>query len=61
MQGRNGDAEVKKRHVDTAGEGEGRANWEISIDIYTLPRVKEVSTGKLPDNTGSSAWSSVMT
>lgn len=26
---RNGDAEVKERHVGTAGEGKGRANLEI--------------------------------
>ena len=26
--------------VDTAGEGEGGANRESSIDIYTLSRVK---------------------
>ena len=24
----------------TRGEGEGGMNWESSIDIYTLPRVK---------------------
>ena len=31
---------VENRFVDTAGEGEGGANRESSIDIYTLSRVK---------------------
>ena len=26
--------------MNTAGEGEGGANWESSIEIYTLPNVK---------------------
>ena len=25
--------------VDTEGEDKGGANWESSIDIYTIPRV----------------------
>ena len=40
FQGRNRDADVENKHVDTVGEGEGGTNWEISIDIYTLPCVK---------------------
>ena len=29
-----------QRRVDTEGEGEGGMNWEIRIDINTLPCVK---------------------
>ena len=32
-----------------------------STDIYTLPRVKQLASGKLLYNTGSPAWCSVMT
>jgi len=40
LQGRNRDADIENELVDTTGEGEGRTNWEKSIDIYTLPCVK---------------------
>ena len=30
-------------------------NWEIRIDIHTLPCVKQIASGKLPGSTGSSA------
>ena len=36
----NGDTDVEKEYVNTMGEGEGRTNWESSIDIYTLLCVK---------------------
>ena len=39
--------------VDTAGDGEGRMNWESSIDLYTLSFVKYLASGKLLYNTGS--------
>lgn len=32
----------------------------VGIDIYTLPRVKWIASGKLLHNTGSSAWSPMM-
>ena len=38
MQGRNRDAGVENRCVDTAGAG---MNWEVRIDIYTLEYVKK--------------------
>ena len=31
---------MENRLADTAGEREGGKNWEISIDIHTLPCVK---------------------
>ena len=41
--GRNRDAENK--HVDTRGAGESGTNWEIGIDMYTLPCVKYIASG----------------
>ena len=61
MQGRNRDAEVGNRVVDTVGEGEGRANWEIRIHPYTLSCVKQIARRKLPYSTSSSGWCSVLT
>ena len=43
------------------GKREGGTNWEIRIDIYTLPCVKQIASGNLLYSTGSSAWCSVMT
>ena len=40
LQGKNGDADVENRLVDTAGKGEGGTNWESSIAIHTSPNVK---------------------
>ena len=39
---------------NTVWEGEGGTNWEIRTDTYTRPCVKEIASGKLLDNTGSS-------
>ena len=39
-QGRNRDVDVENGHVDTGEEGESGTNWEIRIDIHTLPCVK---------------------
>ena len=46
---------------DTVGEGESGTNGESSIDIYTLPCVKQISDEMLLYNTGSPAWHSGMT
>ena len=53
LQVRNRDANVESGIVDTAREGEGRTNWESSVDIYILPCVKQIASEKLPSNTGS--------
>ena len=37
MQGRNRDEDVENTHVGTGEEEEDGMNWEIRIDIYTLP------------------------
>ena len=36
-----------------AGEGESGTNEESSSDIYTLPRVKWIASGKLLYDTGA--------
>ena len=46
--------------MDMAGRGSGM-NWEIEIDIYTLPCVKQRAIGNLLYTTGSSAGCSVGT
>ena len=61
MLGRNEDADVKNRLVDTVGEGEGWTDGGRSIHINTLPCVKSTAAEKLPNNTGNPAGGSVMT
>ena len=36
MQNRNGDIDIKKKHLDTKIGKQGGMNWEIGINIYTL-------------------------
>ena len=31
---------LEDRLMDTVGEGEGRTNWESSVETYKLPYVK---------------------
>lgn len=47
-------ADLEDRLVDTDGKGEDGTNGECSIDVYTLPCLKQAASG-------SSALSSVMT
>ena len=42
-------------------EEEGKMNWEIGTDIYTLPCVKQIASENLLDGTGNSAWCSEIT
>ena len=56
----NRDADIENRLVDAVGEGEGEMKWESSIDTYTLPRVIQMASEKLPYNTGSPVRHSVM-
>ena len=37
----------REQTVDTAGEGEGRTNWESITDMYTLSSVKWIASRKL--------------
>ena len=61
MQGRNRDADVENRYVDTEQEGEGGMSWESRIDIDTLPCVKQLASGRLLHSPGSSIRCSVIT
>ena len=58
LEGRNRDADIENRLVDTAGEREGGRNWESSTEICTLPYI---TSGKLLYNAGSSNQCSVTT
>ena len=40
--------------MDTAGEGEGGTNSENSTQTYTLPYVKQIASGNVLCDTGSS-------
>ena len=51
MQGRDRDTEIESRLVGTAGEREGKMN---GIEMYTLPCIKEIPSGKCMYSTESS-------
>ena len=54
MQGSNGNTDIMNRLVDTVGEGDHGTNGEIGIETYTLPYVKQITSGNLLYDTGSS-------
>ena len=39
------ETDVKNKRVDTVGKREGGTNWEIRIDIYAWPCVKQITNG----------------
>ena len=47
--------------MDTVGEGEGGMNGESNMETYTLPYVKQMASGNLLCDTGSSTQCSVTT
>ena len=53
--------EMQFQRMDTVGEGKSGTNGESSIEIYTLPCIKEIVGEKMLYNTGSPACHSVMT
>ena len=61
LQDRNKDADIENRLMNTAREGERGTNWESSIETYTLPCEKQLASGKLLYNTGSSTQCCVTT
>ena len=44
LQGSKGDTDIKNRLLDTVGEEDGDMIWERSIDTYTLPYVKQMTS-----------------
>ena len=56
MQGSKGDMDVKNRLLDSVGEGEGGMIWENSIETYTLPRVKQITSRSLTHDAGPVLW-----
>ena len=54
MQGSNRNTDIMNRLVDTVGEGDHGTNREIDIETYTLPYVKQITSGNLLYDTGSS-------
>ena len=59
--GQEPNKDIEKGLGDTAGEGKAGTNWKSSTDAYTPPRIKQIASGRLLCNTGSSAQGSVMT
>ena len=55
------DTDTENRLVGTVGEREREKNGESSVNIYTLPCVKQIAGEKLLHNTGSPTWRSVTT
>ena len=41
--------------MDIVRKGEDGTNWESDIDMYTIPCVKQIASGKLLYSPGSSA------
>ena len=39
-------------------EGKGGTDWDIKIDIYALPYVKEIASGNLLYDSGNPNWGS---
>ena len=54
MWGSNGDADIENRLKDTVREGEGGMNRKSNIETYTLPHVRQVGSGNLLYDAGSS-------
>ena len=59
IQGSKGDTDIKKRLLDSVG-GEGGIIWECSIETYTLPYVKQITTGSCMMQ-GTQSWCCVTT
>ena len=46
LQGRNTDADIENRFVNTVAEGKDGTNEESTTEKYTLPCVKQIASGK---------------
>ena len=54
MRDNKGDTDVKKRLLDSVGEGEGAMIWENSIETCILPYVKQITSPDWMHDTGHS-------
>ena len=54
LQGSKRDTDIENRLVGTVGKGEGGMIWESSIETYISPYVKQVASGHLLHDAGSS-------
>ena len=61
MQARNRDANIENRLAGHSGGRRRGDDLESNTDIYTLPCIKQIASGKLLYGTESSAWRSVIT
>ena len=52
MQDSKGDTDVKNRLLDSVGEGKGGMIWENSIETYTVPYVKQMTSASLMHEAG---------
>ena len=54
MQGSGGDKDIENDFVDTVGGAEGWDRLETNTEPYTLPYVKQIASGNLLYDVGSS-------
>ena len=54
MQDNKRDTDIKKRPLDSVGEGEGGMIWENSIETCILPYVKQITSPSSMRETGHS-------
>ena len=47
LQSRNRDTDIENKGMDTKGERKRGMNWEIEINIYTLPCIKQITNENL--------------
>ena len=59
LQDSNKDTDAENRFVGTVGKGEGGTDGESSSETYTLPYVKQMTSGDLVYDSGCSNQGSV--
>ena len=52
IQGSKGDTDIKKRVLDSVGEGKGRMIWENSIETSALSYVKQMTSESIMQEAG---------
>ena len=61
MQDSKRDTDVKNKHLDSVGEGEGVMIWENSIETYILSTVNQIASPGSMHGTGAQGWCTGMT